>query len=524
MVRWFWIVSGLAILAVSFMNWMWNAWWLWMFVAPVVLLGIYDQIQTQHTILKIYPVLGHFRFMFEAVRPEIQQYFVEDDINGTPVNREFRSLIYQRAKGMVDTRPFGTQFDVYRVGYEWVNHSIQPAEVMNEMPRVVFGEGRCEKPYSAAVFNISAMSYGALSQTAIQSLNLGAKLGGFYHNTGEGGISSYHLAEAGDLVWQIGTGYFGCRTLEGEFDSVLFAEKSQLESVKMIEIKISQGAKPGHGGLLPAAKVDAEIAAMRNVAVGENVISPPNHSAFSTPIELLEFVHRLRILSGGKPVGFKMSLGKPEEFLAICKAMVEVEIYPDFITVDGGEGGTGSAPIEFTNSLGTPLREALNVVHSALIGFGVRDKIKLTASGKAFSAFHLFRLMALGADTVNSARGMMFAIGCIQSRSCNTDKCPTGIATQDPTRYKALNVTDKGQRVANYQSSVVYHLMKFIAAAGLNSTREIEPEHVMRRVSATEVKSMAEIYPVLPKHCLLNEETVPDEWRGHWEKSSAKHW
>lgn len=517
------IVSVLLLAGLFYLQWVYTP-ILAFILIPLILLGIYDLIQKRHTILRIYPVVGHIRFLFESIRPEIQQYFVEDNINGTPVNREFRSLIYQRAKGMVDTRPFGTQFDVYRVGYEWVNHSIQPEAIIADMPKVLFGEGRCAQPYEASVFNVSAMSYGALSKTAIQALNRGAMMGGFYHNTGEGGISPYHVKEGGDLVWQIGTGYFGCRTLDGEFDPVTFADKAKLDQVKMIEIKISQGAKPGHGGFLPAAKVTPEIAKMRNVREGENVVSPPKHSAFSSPIELLEFVEKLRNLSGGKPVGFKISLGRTEDFLAICKAMIETEIVPDFITVDGGEGGTGSAPIEFTNSLGTPLREALNIVHAALIGFGLRDQIRLIASGKAFSAFHLFRLMALGADTVNSGRGMMFALGCIQSRTCNSDKCPTGVATQDPSRYKALDVKNKGARVANYQNSVVYHLLKIIAAAGLKSTDEIQSKDVMRRISATEVKSLAEIYPIIPKQSLLNEETVPLEWLPHWKLASAERW
>lgn len=498
--------------------------WLLLLFLPLTLLGLYDIAQKKHTILRLYPVLAHFRFLFESIRPEIQQYFVEDNINGSPVNREFRSLIYQRAKGMPDTRPFGTQFDVYRVGYEWMNHSINPKPISKDLPQITFGNHQCSQPYEASLFNISAMSYGALSKHAILALNLGAKLGGFYQNTGEGGLTPYHLRQGGDLVWQIGTGYFSCRTKSGEFDPELFAKNAQHKAVKMIEIKISQGAKPGHGGILPAAKVTEEIAKIRHVPVNENVVSPPGHTAFTNPIELMTFIQQLRELSGGKPIGFKISLGKTEEFLAICKAIQETQIIPDFITVDGGEGGTGSAPIEFTNSMGTPLREAVNIVHSALIGFGIRDQIKLIASGKAFSSFHVYRLLALGADTVNSARGMMFALGCIQSRSCNTDKCPTGIATQDPRRYKFLDIEDKGQRVANYQSSVIFHLQQLIAAAGLESSQQIQLKDINRRISATEVKNYQDIYPALEKGCLLKPETVPKDWIEFWRTADKSKW
>ncbi len=521
----FYLLSALLLLLIITASYFWQpALWFLTIIVPIIILGSYDILQKKHTILRLYPVLGHFRFMFESIRPEIQQYFVEDNINGTPVNREFRSLIYQRAKGMPDTRPFGTQFDVYRVGYEWMNHSINPKDVAPETPRVRFGSKRCTQPYEAALFNISAMSYGALSKHAILALNLGAKLGNFFQNTGEGGLTPYHLKQGGDLVWQIGTGYFSCRTKSGDFDPEMFAKNAKHDAVKMIEIKISQGAKPAHGGILPAAKVTEEIARIRHVPVGENVISPPGHTAFSTPTELLEFIQQLRELSNGKPVGFKISLGKPEEFIAICKAIVETQIYPDFITVDGGEGGTGSAPIEFTNSLGTPLREAINIVHNALIGFGIRNQIKLIASGKAFSSFHVYRLLALGADTVNSARGMMFALGCIQSRSCNTDKCPTGVATQDPRRYKFLDIRDKGQRVANYQSSVIYHLLQLIAAAGLDGPEEIQLKDVNRRISATEVKNYAEIYSSLQQDSLKQQATVPVNWLKAWQEADTDHW
>ena len=500
--------------------------WLWAFVivGPVILLGIYDMFQTKHSVLRLYPVLGHFRYMLESVRPEIQQYFVETELEGTPVSREFRSLIYQRAKGDRDTRPFGTIFDVNRPGYEWVNHSIRPNHLTDFDPRVKFGGDECSKPYMASPLNISAMSYGALSKNAIMALNKGAKIGNFYHNTGEGSISPYHFEHGGDLVWQIGTGYFGCRDEKGNFNPDTFKLNASKDVVKMIEIKLSQGAKPGHGGILPAAKVTKEISNIRHVPMGEDVISPPAHSAFSTPIELLQFVKTLRELSGGKPVGFKLCVGRKDEFLAICKAMLETNILPDFITVDGGEGGTGAAPTEMTNSVGTPLRDALIFVNSALIGVGLRDKLRIIASGKMFSAFHILRAIALGADTVNAARAFMMTLGCIQSRACNTDHCPTGIATQNPSRNKAIVVNEKSQRVANYHRETVINLVELINAAGLNRLDELEPKHINRRVQGTDVKNYAQLYPALMPNCLLDESTMPNDWRDDWALADASKW
>jgi len=486
-----------------------DAYWFFVVVMPIIALGYYDLLQQKHTLLRLYPVIGHLRFLFEYIRPEIQQYFVESDTNGQPINREFRELVYQRAKGQRDTRPFGTMFDVYRSGYEWVDHSLSPKAVHDKDPRVRFGGSSCRKPYDASPLNISAMSFGALSQHAIMALNNGAKIGGFSHNTGEGGISPYHLKNGGDLVWQIGTGYFGCRNAEGGFDETLFSEKANLDVVKMIEIKLSQGAKPGHGGILPAVKLTQEIADIRHVPMGQDVVSPPAHTAFSTPVGLLEFVAQLRELSGGKP---------------ICKAMLETGITPDFITVDGGEGGTGAAPVELSNSVGRPLRDGLLFVNNALIGTGLRDKIRIIASGKALSAFHLLRLLALGADTVNSARAMMFALGCIQSRHCNQDTCPTGIATQNPARYKALDVNNKSQRVANYQASMIENLVELLAAAGLNNLSELRPHHINRRVNGTEISNYAELYPCISQECLLNDETVPEVWRNMWNQAVAGTW
>lgn len=496
----------------------------WLLLVPYVLLGWHDMWQKKRTILRLYPVIGHFRYMFEAIRPEMQQYFVEDDINGMPVSREFRSLIYQRAKGVRDTRPFGTVFDTYRVGYEWTEHSLSPKDIPLEPTKEIIGVGRCKQPYAASRLNISAMSYGALSQNAIRALNKGAKMGGFYHNTGEGGLSPYHQMEGGDLVWQIGTGYFSTRTATGEFDPQLFAENAQKPQVKMIEIKLSQGAKPGHGGVLPAAKVTEEIAKIRVVEMGKDVLSPPAHSAFSSPEELMAFIETLRTLSGGKPVGFKLSIGKKSEFIAICKAMIATGARPDFITVDGGEGGTGAAPIEFTNSVGMPLREALDFVNNTLIGFSLRDDMKIIVSGKAFSAFHLVRLLALGADLVNSARGMMFALGCVQSRSCHSDTCPTGIATQDPKRFRVLDIDDKSERVARYHKSVIHNLMELVSAMGLHCPSQVSLTHLYRRVSANEVKRYAEIYPTVTPGCLLDKSTIPVDWQKDWHAADATSW
>jgi len=498
--------------------------WLLLLVVPLIFLGLYDIVQKRHTVRRIYPVIGWIRYLFESIRPEIQQYFVETEINGTPVAREYRSLIYQRAKGARDTRPFGTIFDVNRDGYEWINHSLAPKGVEDHNPRVHFGGPDCTQPYAASPLNISAMSFGALSKNAIMALNKGARQGGFAHNTGEGGLSPYHLKYGGDIIWQIGTGYFGCRDAHGNFDKNLFSKKAKQDVVKMIEIKLSQGAKPGHGGILPAVKLTEEIAAIRHVPMGQDVISPAAHSSFSNPGGLLDFVKELRSLSGGKPVGFKLCIGQPKEFLGICKAMLETGITPDFITVDGGEGGTGAAPTEMTNSVGTPLRDALIFVNNALIGTGLRDKIRIIASGKIFSAFHLLRMIALGADTVNSARGMMFALGCIQSRACNTDACPTGVATQNPARYEALDVEEKSRRVANYQTETIGNLVELIAAAGLDNLSELQPRHINRRVNGTVVKTYRQLYPHITPGCLLDAEGVPVDWREPWDLARADQW
>jgi len=515
------VVSLVTLLLASFWPY---AYWLFIIILPLTGLGFYDMSQRRHAVLRLYPVIGHLRYMFEAIRPEIQQYFVESETDAVPISREFRALVYQRAKGARDTRPFGTLFDVYRNGYEWLDHSLAPKAVLDANPRVRFGSASCSQPYDASPLNISAMSFGALSRNAIMALNKGAKAGGFAHNTGEGGISPYHLRYGGDLIWQIGTGYFGCRDSNGGFDETMFAEKSGQDVVKMIEIKLSQGAKPGHGGILPAVKLTQEIAAIRHVPMGKDVISPPAHTAFSTPLGLLRFVAKLRELSAGKPVGFKLCIGRKTEFLAICKAMLETGIAPDFITVDGGEGGTGAAPIELTNSVGMPLRDGLIFVHNALIGAGLRERIRIIAAGKAVSAFHVLRLIALGADTVNAARAMMFALGCIQSRQCHQDTCPTGVTTQDTARYQALDVEDKSIRVANYHASMIENLMELVAAAGLNSLAELQPWHVNRRVNGTDIANYSQLYPCINDQCFLSEKNVPADWCKVWEKADSNSW
>jgi glutamate synthase domain-containing protein 2 len=484
--------------------WQPAVWSLVIFV-PIFALGIYDMIQTKHTILRNFPVFGHIRFLLEDIRPEIYQYFIESDTNGTPFNRQNREVVYQRAKKDDDTRPFGTELDVYDNGYEWLNHSLAAIDhnKMDKDPRVKVGGPQCTKPYLASVYNISAMSFGSLSQNAILALNSGAKIGNFAHNTGEGGLSDYHLEPGGDIIWQIGTGYFSCRHKDGTFDEEAFAKRAVLPQVKMIEIKLSQGAKPGHGGILPAAKVTPEIARIRLVEMGEDVISPPAHTAFSNPLEMMDFIKKLRNLSEGKPVGFKLCVGHKSEFLAICKAMVKTGIYPDFITVDGGEGGTGAAPLEFSNSVGMPLREALAFVYDALTGFDLKKHIKIIASGKVATVFDLVKNFALGADMCNSARGMMFALGCIQALLCNTNTCPTGIATQDKGLMKGLVVDQKKVRVANFHNATVAGAMQMIGAAGLQHPDDLHRMFIYRRVSNNQIQTYGELFPYIPKGCLL---------------------
>lgn len=494
---------------------------IYVFIIPIYLLGIYDLCQRKHTILRNYPVIGHFRYLLEAIRPEIQQYFIERFDDGTPFSREQRSLVYQRAKGQIDTAPFGTEHDLYKTGIEWLEHSIMAYTNKEGFERVKVGNDSCTKPYMASQFNISAMSYGSLSKTAIMALNQGAKLGGFFHNTGEGGISPYHIMHGGDLCWQVGTGYFGCRTKDGNFDPEMFAEKCKMDEVKMIELKLSQGAKPGHGGILPAIKVNQEIADIRHVPMGEDVLSPPRHSAFSTPKGLILFLAQMRELSGGKPVGFKFCFGKKIEFYAICKAMIELKIYPDFITVDGAEGGTGAAPREFTNSLGTPLNDGLNFVHNTLIGCGMRDKLRIIASGKVIDAFSMVSKFALGADMVNSARGMMFAIGCIQALRCHTNECPTGVATQRPELYKLLDVPSKGERVARYHKKTMTEMAYFLGASGFKDIISVKKDHIKRRTGHGKIESYEDIYPSIAPNAIIDGK-YDDHHQAIWDRATAE--
>ena len=496
------IASWIVLLASIPLALRWPGWW-WGVASGglLVVLGTWDLLQTRTTLRRNYPILAHFRYGLESVGPEMRQYFIESDTAEAPFSRQQRTLVYRRAKNVMDVVPFGSLQDPYAVNYEWINHSLAPTRIASHDFRIVVGAGRTQ-PYAASVFNISAMSFGSLSANAIRALNEGARRGGFYHDTGEGSISPYHLENGGDLVWEIGSGYFGCRDAGGRFDPVRFAEQAARPQVRMIEVKLSQGAKPGHGGVLPAAKVSAEIAATRGVPVGVECVSPASHSAFSTPIGLLEFVARLRELSGGKPVGFKLAIGHPWEWFGIAKAMHESaslapDLLPDFIVGDGAEGGTGAAPAEFIDHIGVPMHEALLLVHNTLVGLGLRDRVRVAAAGKITSAFDIARTLALGADWCNAARGYMFALGCIQSMSCHTDRCPTGIATQNPHRWKHLDPADKAARVRNFHDNTLRALRDLLCAAGLVHPSDLGPEHILRRVSPVEIRSLAALYRYL---------------------------
>ncbi len=515
--RWFYGVSLGIIAIIIFASAIWPpALFAFLLIGPLVAIGLCDTLQTRSTIRRNFPLIGHLRYLFEAVRPELQQYFIELNTDAFPIEREMRSVVYQRAKGERETQPFGTQRNVYDVGYEWAAHALEDVEHLENEPRLIVGETDCAKPYSLSRLNISAMSFGALSPTAIRALNGGAKKGEFAHNTGEGGISPYHLEAGGDLVWQIGTGYFGCRTHEGLFNGDLFADNARRESVRMIEIKLSQGAKPGHGGVLPGSKVTAEIASIRHVPAGKTVVSPSRHSAFRTPIEMMEFIARLRELSGGKPVGVKLCVGRRIELLAMCKAMLETGITPDFITIDGGEGGTGAAPLEFSNSIGMPARDAWAFAHNALVGCGLRERVRIIASGKILTGFHMVRAMALGADACNSARGMMLALGCIQALRCNNNTCPTGVATQNPALYKGLVVPDKAERIARFHKATIASFLEIMHAMGVPSPEQITPDLVFRRVSDSKIRTFAEIFEFLEPHTLVDDGDHPDLWRREW--------
>jgi glutamate synthase domain-containing protein 2 len=499
--------------------------WAWLFCSlflALSLVGVVDMTQKHHSILRNYPVIGHIRWMAEMIRPEIRQYLIESDEDAAPFSRSQRSLVYQRSKGEAGEHAFGTLMDPYRNGYEFLGHSMAPVPHADPASfRITIGGPQCARPYSASVFNISAMSFGSLSANAIRALNSGAAIGGFSHDTGEGSISPYHREHGGDLVWQIASGYFGCRAEDGRFDPEKFRAQAQTDAVKMIEIKLSQGAKPGHGGILPAAKVTAEISATRGVPMGQDCISPATHSAFSTPLELMAFISRLRELSGGKPVGFKVCLGLPWEFMGIVKAMLETGVTPDFIVIDGTEGGTGAAPTEFSDHIGAPMREGLLFVHNTLVGAGLRDRLKIGVAGKIVSAFDIASVMAIGADWANAARGFMFALGCVQSVSCNTNRCPTGIATQDKGRQDALVVPDKAQRVANFHRLTLKALSEMLAAVGLEHPVDLEPRHLVRRVSATEIKSFDQIHTFLKPGALIDGSLEGGFYAAHWKRASA---
>jgi glutamate synthase domain-containing protein 2 len=481
----------------------------------LVLLGYSDMRQRSRSVLRNYPVIGHLRYLLEFIRPELRQYFIESDSEAAPFSRQQRSLVYQRAKGEPDKRPFGTHKDVSASGYEWISHSVAPTVLPSHDFRILIGGGgtSCAQPYDASLFNISAMSFGALSAHAVLALNGGARKGRFAHDTGEGSISRYHREPGGDLIWEIGSGYFGCRTAEGGFDPDRFAANARLPQVKMIELKLSQGAKPGHGGVLPGPKVTPEIAEARGVMVGQDCVSPATHSAFQTPLEMMAFIERLRALSGGKPVGFKFCVGHVWEWFAMAKAMRETGIWPDFIVVDGAEGGTGAAPVEFIDHVGAPLQEGLLLVHNTLVGLGERHRVKLGCAGKVVSAFDIARMMALGADWCNSARGFMFALGCIQAQSCHTGHCPTGVATQDPLRQRALVVPDKAERVYRFHQNTLHALKELVQAAGLTHPNQITGDHILRRVSDFEVRRLSNLLPYLQHGELLAAERGEVPWR-----------
>lgn len=517
------ILSAITVLLVFTWSYFWPyALFAFVLLGPLIYMGFADILQQHQSIRRNFPVLGRLRYVFEDLRPKIQQYFVESDTDGVPINRIDRSVIYQRAKKQVDTTPFGTQLDVYAEGYEWMNHSIVPLDFhsIDHHPRIKVGNKDCKQPYMASILNVSAMSFGSLSSNAIESLNAGAKIGGFAHNTGEGGLSPYHLKHGGDIIWQIGTGYFGARSEDGKFSEEAFRKNATLPQVKMIELKLSQGAKPGHGGILPAKKNTPEVAAIRLVKPGTTVFSPPYHSAFSTPKEMMKFIQRMRDLSDGKPVGFKLCVGRKSEFISICKAMKELDIYPDFITVDGGEGGTGAAPPEFSNFVGMPMQDGLAFVDNMLKGFDIRHHIRVGVSGKILTGFHLIRAIALGADMCNSARAMMMAVGCIQALECNKNTCPTGVATQDPELIKGLVVSDKKVRVANFHKYTIESFVELLAASGIDDPAKLNRHQINRRVFMNRVLTLEEIYPSVAVGSMLGAE-IPERYKMSFASASA---
>ncbi len=524
MQRYYVFFGTMGLTALSALGLIWTGW----AVIPLAIfgalavIGVYDVAQSSHAILRNYPVIGHMRFLFEGIRPEIRQYLIESDQDEEPFSRDDRSLIYQRAKGVEDKRPFGTRQRVYDSGYQWITHSVVPKHIENADFRVRVGGPDCAQPYNLSIYNVSAMSFGALSGNAILALNKGAKAGGFAHDTGEGGISRYHREGGADLIYQVGSGYFGCRTPEGRFDPDKFAAQAADPQVKMIELKLSQGAKPGHGGVLPASKISPEIAEARGVPMGTDCVSPAAHPEFSTPIGLVEFIGRLRDLSGGKPVGMKLCVGHRREFMCIVKAMVETGIVPDFIVVDGKEGGTGAAPLEFANHLGMPLIEGLTFVHNAMRGAGLRDRVRIGASGKLVQAFDIAKALALGADWANSARGFMFSIGCIQAQACHTNHCPVGVATQDKLRQRALDVEDKWQRVARFHGNTLKALAEMTGAAGLTQPSQFRPHHLLMREKDRDMVTGDEVYPDLPEGFLIRDEPDAFGYLMRWNRARAE--
>jgi len=509
-----WVLSALQ-LVVGQASFLWV-----LLLSALVVVGISDLQQTHHAILRNYPIIGHLRFLLEFIRPELRQYFIESDNEAVPFSRSQRSLVYARAKGESDKRPFGTQLDVREVGYEWLTHSISPSVIETHDFRVHVGGPQCKHPYDISLFNVSAMSFGALSANAIMALNLGAKKGGFAHDTGEGSISRYHREHEGDLIWEIGSGYFGCRNEDGSFSAERFVQNALSPQVKMIEIKLSQGAKPGHGGVLPGPKVTPEIAEARGVPVGVDCVSPAAHSSFSTPVELLQFVQKLRELCEGKPVGFKLCIGHPWEWFGIAKAMQKTGIYPDFIVVDGSEGGTGAAPVEFTDHMGMPMLEGLRLVHNTLVGLKLRKQIRLGASGKIISGFDVMRTLALGADWCNSARGFMFALGCIQAQTCHTGNCPTGVTTQDPKRQVALVVPSKADRVRNFHRQTLESVQEMLQATGLSAPSDLRLNHIMRRVSEHEVQNLSDLISSVKGGALLEPQDLEGLFAKYWQAAS----
>ncbi|MGW3357562.1 FMN-binding glutamate synthase family protein [Streptomyces bungoensis] len=494
-----------------------SPWWAFAAV-PVVLLGLlgaWDLLQRRHSVLRNYPVLGHARFLMERIRPELQQYFIERNYDGRPFDRDVRSIVYERAKGTDAEEPYGTERDVYQPGHEFLVPSMAPCPVPESPPRVRIGGPDCSRPYDMALLNVSAMSFGSLSANAVLALNGGAAAGNFAHDTGEGGLSEYHLRPGGDLVWEIGTGYFGCRTDQGDFDAAEFADKAAHDHVKCVSLKLSQGAKPGIGGVLPGAKVNAEIARVRDVPQGRTVVSPPYHRVFSTPRELVRFIARMRELSGGKPAGFKLCVGSRRQFLAVCKAMLEEGTAPDFIVVDGAEGGTGAAPLEFADHVGTPLTEGLLTVHNALVGAGLRDRVRIGASGKIATGTDLVKRMVQGADYGNAARAMMFAVGCIQAQRCHTNTCPTGVTTQDPRRARALDVRDKTPRVQRFQEATVASALQIMASMGVTDPAQLRPHMLRRRIDPVTERSYEELYEWLEPGQLLD--GPPESWAADWK-------